>query len=328
MDFRTITYKLNSGKNPKFVYYLQSYLKLCVPRPLLRAWRGKRLKKAMESPDSEYMSDRVDYYNRLSSDLHMDERKWLSESVQLRHQPRLRQKVYYLDAFATARWFPRHLRWKLLPGDITHVPDVPSVLKSRPIDGDNANSVLLKLNRVRHFIYVDDRLPFAEKKDMAVFRGKVKDKDCRRLFMERFFGHPRVDAGIIDRMESEWRTPKMSISEHLQYRYVMALEGNDVASNLKWVMSSHSIAVMPKPRFETWFMEGRLIGGYHYIEVKPDFSDLIEKLDYYSSHLDEAEEIIRHANDYVSQFRDSRRESLIEMMVLDKYFRLTNKTTP
>ena len=38
----------------------------------------------------------------------------------------------------------------------------------------------------------------------------------------------------------EWMTPKKTIREHLDYKFIMALEGNDVASNLKWVMSSNS----------------------------------------------------------------------------------------
>ena len=100
----------------------------------------------------------------------------------------------------------------------------------------------------------------------------------------------------------------------------MSIEGNDVASNLKWVMSSNSIAVMPRPLFETWFMEGRLIPNYHYIEVKPDFSDLLERMDYYSAHPEEAEAIIKHAHEYVDQFRNSRRERLISLLVLKKYF--------
>ncbi len=66
----------------------------------------------------------------------------------------------------------------------------------------------------------------------------------------------------------------MSLYDHLHYRYIMALEGNDVATNLKWIMSSNSIAVMPRPTCETWFMEGRLIPNYHYIEIADDFHDL------------------------------------------------------
>ena len=44
-------------------------------------------------------------------------------------------------------------------------------------------------------------------------------------------------------------------------------------------------------------MEGTLIPDYHYIEIKPDFSDLEERLNYYIEHVDESLEIIRHAHE-------------------------------
>lgn len=120
-------------------------------------------------------------------------------------------------------------------------------------------------------------------------------------------------------------TEKKTIKEHLDYKFIMALEGNDVASNLKWVMSSNSLAVMTKPTCETWFMEGTLIPDYHYVEVKEDFSDLEEKLQYYISHPDKAEEIIRNAHEFVRQFQDKKRETLISLLVLEKYFRLSGQ---
>jgi spore maturation protein CgeB len=104
----------------------------------------------------------------------------------------------------------------------------------------------------------------------------------------------------------------------------MSLEGNDVASNLKWIMSSNSIAVTPRLTQETWFMEGTLIPNYHYVEVKEDFSDLEERLTYYIDHPDEAEAIICHAHEYVKQFFDTKREKLISLLVLKKYFEITN----
>lgn len=69
-------------------------------------------------------------------------------------------------------------------------------------------------------------------------------------------------------------------------------------------------------------MEGTLKPDYHYIEVKPDFSDLEEKMDYYTAHSDEAQAIINHAHEYVEQFKDKQREDIISLMVLDKYFSL------
>lgn len=81
---------------------------------------------------------------------------------------------------------------------------------------------------------------------------------------------------------------------------------------------------MPKPTCESWFMEGKLIPNYHYIEIKSDYSDLKERLTYYIDHPEEAEAIICHAHEYVDQFRDRKRENLISYLVLKKYFDITN----
>ncbi|HIZ85438.1 MAG TPA: lipopolysaccharide biosynthesis protein, partial [Candidatus Coprenecus stercoravium] len=59
-----------------------------------------------------------------------------------------------------------------------------------------------------------------------------------------------------------------------------------------------------------------------YVEIRPDYSDLIDKMEYYASHPAEAEEINRHAQEYIAQFADPRRERLIALMVMEKYFRL------
>jgi hypothetical protein len=145
--------------------------------------------------------------------------------------------------------------------------------------------------------------------------------------MNRWVGHRMIDAASTNRSDEhpEWQGGKLTIGEHLDYKFIMSLEGNDVASNLKWVMSSNSIAVTPRLRRETWFMEGTLKPNYHYIEVSDDFSDLEERLTYYIEHPEEAEAIIQHAHDYVAQFQDKEREKLIALVVLKKYFDFTNQ---
>ena len=85
-------------------------------------------------------------------------------------------------------------------------------------------------------------------------------------------------------------------------------------------MSSNSIAVMSKPQFETWFMEGQLIPDFHYIHIRDDYSDLEKKLTYFIDNPDKCMKIIQNANAYVEQFKNKRREKLISLMVLEKYF--------
>ena len=52
-----------------------------------------------------------------------------------------------------------------------------------------------------------------------------------------------------------WQKKFLSVKKQLQYKFIFCPEGNDVATNLKWVLSSNSSGMMPKPKFETWFME-------------------------------------------------------------------------
>ena len=53
-------------------------------------------------------------------------------------------------------------------------------------------------------------------------------------------------------------------------------------------MSSNSLCVMPKPKYETWFMEGKLIKDFHYIEVEDDFSNAEQKINFYSKNIDQS----------------------------------------
>lgn len=316
-------YLLGSGKNSKLKYFTVNCMRMLMPRVLFTSRLNALLSDAEKRPDIQYLRKRVDYYCKLKHPLALPPTApRLAEQRIPEHQ-----KVYYFDTVEFTRWFPSSSRWGFCPGDVTFVPEYPSIVKSRPIAGDNANSVVMKLDKVRHFTFVNDRKTFADKKPIAIFRGKCGTIDRRVRFMEMYHGHPMVDAGDVSRnpKREEWRVPKKTIPDHLDYRFIISLEGFDVASNLKWVMSSNSLAVMPRPTYETWFMEGTLLPGYHYVEIKPDFSDLIEKLEYYNSHPEEAEEIVRHAHEYVAQFRDNKRENLLSLMVLDKYFTLTGQ---
>ena len=115
----------------------------------------------------------------------------------------------------------------------------------------------------------------------------------------------------------------LSKKEHLRYKFIFCPEGNDVATNLKWAMSSNSLCIMPKPKYETWFMEGTLISGLQYVEVKDDYSDLEEKIRYYTLHTSEAENIIQNAHKHVKRFQNKQMEDLLCLKVLERYTEIT-----
>ncbi|KAA6324688.1 hypothetical protein EZS27_026016 [termite gut metagenome] len=235
--------------------------------------------------------------------------------------------VYFFDSYQYTRYFPNHLKAAFLFGDVTHVPKIPSITKSRPINENNANSVILNLEKVRHFMFVKDKKRFQDKKDILIGHAVVAQLH-RIKFWEMYFNHPLCNLGQINKNNTnhpEWIVKPMTIDEHLEYKFILCIEGYDVATNLKWVMSSNSLAVMPRPRYETWFMEGRLIPNYHYVEIKGDYSDLEDRLTYYIQHTNEALQIIENAHQYIAQFRDKKREDLISLLTLRKYFKQTKQ---
>lgn len=332
----SIIYKLKSGKPNKALHFSWGFIKLLIPTVLFRRRRSRRLAKARARKDYHYIQQRVNYYMKIkdpftvsATDQLVKSRSWIHYTGEIgKYKRSMFHTAYFLDQREITKWFPQNLRWSFCPGDVYFTPDTPTIVKSRLLTSDNHRSVILKLDQLRHFMFVHDTKAFKEKEDRVIFRGKIRQSRVRTKFLEMFFGHPMFDCGVVGKNEGcpdHWMMPKKTIREHLDYKFIMALEGNDVASNLKWVMSSNSIAVMTRPTCETWFMEGTLIPDYHYIEVKEDFSDLPDKLHYYIEHPQEAEEIIAHAHKYVEQFQDKEREELISLLVLENYFRLSQQ---
>ena len=331
-----LTYKLRSGKPNKALYFLKGMLGTLVPDCIYRARLQQILEKAKQRKDYDYCLERANYYNKVCAPFSLPKEDLREYGRSIFHyvgrlgdfKRNMFHTAYFLDQHDVTRFFDPNLRWSFLPGDVYFTPESPTVVKSRLLEGDNTNSVLLKLDKLRHFLFVEDPVPFREKQDKVIFRGKIRQSRLRTAFLEQFFAHPLCDCGVVGRNEGcpeEWMQPKITIREHLDYKFIMAIEGNDVASNLKWVMSSNSLAVMPRPTCETWFMEGKLEAGKHYVEVRDDYADLEEKLQHYIQHPEEAEEIIRNAHDFVRQFRDPRREELIQLLVMDKYLRLSQQ---
>jgi len=262
---------------------------------------------------------RVNFYNKLDRDINLSENILELSKLKIKNF----HKTYFFDSYEFTRYFKSSLKMNFLFGDITHIPEIPSIVKSRPIADNQKHSILFKLNKVRHFTYTNDSNQFADKKNILIGRGAVTIKHKKRTsFYEMYFNHHLCDLGQINKNtdHDHWIKDKISIEDHLKYKFVLCIEGVDVATNLKWVMSSNSIAVMAKPKIESWFMESKLVADYHYIEINDDYSNLEEKLNYYINNVDECLKIIENANTYVSQFKDYNREKLISLLVLEKYF--------
>ncbi|MCR4265102.1 glycosyl transferase family 90 [Nitratireductor sp. ZSWI3] len=305
----------------RVAYYTVSIGREAVPRRLWRRWWAKRLAGIEAGPLDPEIAERVAYYNKLWPGAAVGEAPPLDAMAR-------RPSYYYYDLRQFALAFAPHLRFAHVFGDVTTVPPVPAIVKSRPVDGANENSVLMKLDRLRHFRWPRDGGAFIDKKPAAVWRG-VMNNAARKRLVALYGNDPRFDIGHVGAVfESTMAKPRLTVREQLAYRYVISLEGHDVATNLKWIMASNSLCMMPRPRYETWFMEGRLEPGVHYAELRDDLGDLPEKVEHFERHPDEARRIIAAAHAHVARFSDRKREELISLLVLQKYFECTGQIDP
>ncbi|MGZ5210121.1 MAG: glycosyl transferase family 90 [Kaistella sp.] len=302
-------------KQSKLFFYLKGYLNFFLPARNNYEQKINSLQQKLSREQLQNVQERVNYYCKTGL-------KPGPGSLKIKDLKKAKTpKSYYFDTYEYARYFDENLLINYVFGDVTEVPEVPAIVKSRPISDQNQNSVLLNLDKYRHFVFLQDCKSFSEKKNILIGRGAVYQAH-RYDFYEKYFGHPLTDLGQVNKVGAKpelWYKPKISLEAHLDYKFILCLQGNDVATNLKWVMSSNSIAVMPKPTIETWFMEGKLIGGKHFIEIKSDYSDLEEQLNYYLSNPEKCAEIIKNANAHCQQFFSKEVEDLCSLKVLEKY---------
>lgn len=157
---------------------------------------------------------------------------------------------------------------------------VLSVAKSRKISHISDRTVtVLPVNVGRHFKWMRyalrDPTHYDRKIPVALWRG-VTTSECwlneeqfharnlensntacaRKNLVYQWSTHnsTRVDVGIVRIVQLQQSLHgnlsfamknEMTVSEMLKYRYLISVEGNDVATNLKWALVSNSVVLMP-----------------------------------------------------------------------------------
>ena len=302
-------------KNNKLTYYIKNYFIFFIAK-FHKDTVSRKLQN--NTYDTTYINYRVNYYNKLLQKQEIDNSAESIEHFYKTHK----KNAYYFDSIIHLIYFNWHKKINYVFGDVTHVPKVPSFVKSRPISGDNKNSILLKLDKVRHYFFVNDKKKFVDKKNILVWRGDARRKPHRLRFLKKLYMHPLCDVGQTHKPIEDvpWQKGKLSIAEQLDCKFILCVEGYDVATNLKWTMSSNSLAFSYKMKYETWFMEGELIPNHHFVLIKDDLSDVEEKMAYYTKNPKEALKIIKNAKEHVRQFQNKKRERYISFLTIQKYF--------
>lgn len=239
----------------------------------------------------------------------------------------------------------KNLLFDFESGDISSPTNRYALVRNRSVNRQgnvDTKPILMKsMTLGRHWGNVynkqTDTIPFQEKKNILFWRGATtgeEDRPGNRFDIVKMYydKYPFIDVGYSgtcqgkEEMYSKYVKGGCDIKTFLEHKFILSLEGNDKDSGINWKLNSDCVVVMPKPRHTSWLMEDKLIPNYHYVLIKDDFSDLLEKYEWMMNHLDECKQIIQNANNYMIQFLDVEREERIELEVVKRYLLKMNPT--
>ena len=276
---------------------------------------GKHPIKPVDPDPSEMV--RIQYYCKDGMDVSLSQDALPANSISLKHKTGYAYDWYRIFSKKDTRLC------RVEFGDVQHLATEPTFCKSRPIKGNNQNNILLPLNTARHFNFRKDPYMFKKKRPQGVWRGSAY-KEKRLRFLKAASEFNSIDACDTSRHSPLNHAGKsknyLSIKQQMQSQFIFSIEGNDVATNLKWIMASNSVPVMAAPEFETWFCEGKLVAGQHFVEILPDYSDLGDVLEYYLERPKLSAEISEESKVFSLQFTDFKRQFSLARHVVERYF--------
>eukprot|EP00980_Cylindrotheca_fusiformis_P025030 scaffold12946_cov116-Cylindrotheca_fusiformis.AAC.1 len=185
--------------------------------------------------------------------------------------------------------------------------------------------IIWKLATHRHFGFLEQvsqelDTPWNEKIGKAIFRGQLTGgtgfyqqdrsdmENCMDMKRCRLvYNHAKsklVDAKLTSTRRKvpetlngvELVTSKSSPEELLKYKALIMVEGNDVASGLKWALLSQSVVLMPPPKYTSWAMEELLEPWVHYVPLDELTSNVEERMQWVLDHDEEAQRIAERAS--------------------------------
>jgi hypothetical protein len=172
----------------------------------------------------------------------------------------------------------------------------------------------------------ENDIAWAEKKNEAVWRGVVSgiidgkfyyDYDfqnathatcmkfprCRMVYQNQ--DTPMANIGFASCHEKALQVingidmvrSKMPMKEQLQYKMLISVEGNDVATGLKWNLLSNSVVLMPPPQKSIFSMEFLLEPYVHYVPLDVDHVETA--IQWVLEHDEEAQRIAQRASNFI-----------------------------
>ena len=204
------------------------------------------------------------------------------------------------------------------------------------LDLSKPNPIVWRMESMRHLgsndVVKQIDLPWEEKKNVSIFRGRLtgynRSEDVMTEDIFKKTNYTIYEACMIfERCALAYKTYNSSLADvgltHgwpqlkdlngrnlmkgsldtralLAFKMIISVEGNDVASGLKWGLLSNSVILMVPPAKTTFVMEHLLEPWVHYIPLDPGMHNVDERTQWVLDHDEEAKRIAQRATTFIN----------------------------
>jgi len=169
---------------------------------------------------------------------------------------------------------------------------------------------------VKHLAEHSSFVPWEDKKPLAFWRGspsggffptiryEVVQKSMESSCLDARFIR-RVNPYILYKMgvlgytfgldDNQYWSDEQTIQSHLEYKYILVIDGTCTASALQWVFASGSVPLIITHPGNEWWFKSHLKPMENYVPIEYDLSDLMSKIEWLIDNDEEAKEIVDKA---------------------------------
>lgn len=139
--------------------------------------------------------------------------------------------------------------------------------------------------------------------DTLFWIGNTRTHPTRKTLCELSEVDPRIEAYGMDWQYKDGRavpSKYISLQDHTNYKYLIDVQGRGYSGRTKTLMfSGRPLFIADRKWKEFWYQD--LVPFEHYIPVKEDLSDLIERLDWAEANPEEVQKIAENAQSFARE---------------------------
>lgn len=178
---------------------------------------------------------------------------------------------------------------------------------------------------LQHYLNFTDPFAFDQKTARAIWRGAPTGSAGHANFYTRYYNlthhartTPRQTILRLSRRRPDLLSAsldRVTMEEFFRYKYIVTVSGNSYAGILKQALLSNSCVIRQEPGASEWY-EPLLEEWRHYIPVKYDLSDLLEKIQWAMHHDKECYQMAQESRQFaLKHFQSSAVNQFVHMAI-------------